>query len=183
MALTDVGKTAPCRGHLGVRGLCGRRDHGAFGMGRLGVLVGVVLERLPDSGSVVGAIRVVDDLVVVGGHVGQVGLPLHRPAGQFLASPIDRGQAQAEPSRAVLDDAGGDTGPVTVAVPRRQQMVTEPGGVPGDERVDVVQTLRRLCVEGAGVLVPLLGCGEFGRQGSAQHDDLAKIVAARLLPF
>jgi hypothetical protein len=35
----------------------------------------------------------------------------------------------------------------------------------------------------AGVVVSLLDCGEFGRQGAAQHDDLAKIVAARLVPF
>jgi hypothetical protein len=62
-------------------------------------------------------------------------------------------------------------------------MVAEPGGVPGDERVAAVPTLRRLCVDGAGVLVPLLDWGEFGRQGPAQHDDLAKIVAARLLPL
>ena len=60
-------------------------------------------------------------------------------------------------------------------------MVTEPGGVPGDERVDAVQTLYRLCVAGACLLVAVLDCGEFGRQGAAQHDDLAKIVAARLV--
>jgi hypothetical protein len=102
---------------FGVGGLRGRGDHGVFGVCRLGVLVGVGLERLPDPGIVVGVGGVSHDLVVVGGHVGQVGLPLDRPAGQFLASPIDRGQAQAERSRAVVHDLGGDTGGLTVAGP------------------------------------------------------------------
>ena len=35
---------------FGVGGLRGRDDHGVFGVCRLGVLVGVGLERLPDPG-------------------------------------------------------------------------------------------------------------------------------------
>jgi hypothetical protein len=89
-----------------------------FGACRLGVLVGVGLERLPDPGMVVGVVGEAHDVVVAGGHVGPEGLPFDRLAGEFFAGPVDRGQSQPEPSRTMVHDVGGDTSGVTVAVPR-----------------------------------------------------------------
>jgi hypothetical protein len=60
-------------------------------------------------------------------------------------------------------------------------MVAEPGGVPGDERVAAVQTVRGLRVASACLLVAVLDGRKFGGLGAAQHGNRAEVVAARVV--
>ncbi len=88
-----------------------------FGVGVLGLRAGVLVERVGHPVPVVGPAGVAGDRCGAGRHVGQVGLPSDRPAGQGFGGAVDPAQPEPEPARSGQHNPGCFPGLLPLPLP------------------------------------------------------------------